>query len=107
MPFIVGEGRKEHQAMARWLRERADVYEDSEPKRHLLQRASDLLMEGFFLPPVDSFVPMAVRIGIAEELKALVEAGWFERGPDTEAMAEAIREMTDTTFGSDVANPYE
>jgi len=107
MGYRVGGSWEECRAIAQWLKERGDVYDDGEAKRHLLHRASEIVMGGVLDGSLDSFVSMGRRWVIAEELEEALKLGLYERGPDTEAIAEAIRELTDTTFGSDVANPYE
>jgi len=97
MPYHVGKSWEEHRAIAQWLRDRGEVYGNEEDKGVRLQRAADLLLQELFLDGSDNFVSMGRRRYVAKELEEIVESGWYERGPNTEAMKEAIRELTDIT----------
>jgi len=94
-PYHVGLGWKEHRAVVQWLYERGNVYGQSTTRRQLLHRASDILGDG--VPegsgPVDSFIPITRRLFVADHLGDLLTSGWYEEGPDAEAIAEAIHEL--------------
>jgi len=94
-PYHVGLGWKEHRAVVQWLYERGNVYGQGTTRRQLLHRASDILGDG--VPegsgPVDSSIPITRRFIVADHLGDLLTSGWYEEGPDSEAIAEAIHEL--------------